>query len=159
MIADIIAFFVYAYAGATLEHLSYFIMGKTYYYRLSNPITTAFPIYSLSAFLVIFINDYLDTYALKNNKNSISSIITKILVFGFVLTLLEYVTGLLVGAGKTANVDCRITGWNYSDEKYNIDGIISLNHFIIWGFLGLAVTYIHPKLMNFINCGLNCVNN
>lgn len=156
MFADIIAFFVYSYLGTTLESTSYFITGGTYYYRLLNPITSAFPLYGIGAYSLVYINFLLINMGL-SNLSDIMQIIIKFFVFGLVASIIEYITGkYFANAGRTNTPDCIINDWNYSNEKWNIEGIVSLEHFVMWGLVGLVVVYIHPFLMKFINCGLSC---
>lgn len=156
MIADIIAFFVYSYLGSTLESASYFLEGKTYYYRLNNPITTAFPLYGIGAYMFIYVNYFLEYLGINKLSLLVQSII-RVFVLGFLASILEYITGKYFGnAGKTANPDCRLQDWNYSNEPLNIDGIVSFRHMLLWGILGLFIVYVQPYLMKFLNCGLNC---
>ena len=49
-----------------------------------------------------------------------------------------------------------VDSWDYSKESWNLDGKISLKHAILWGFAGLILIYIHPKLIQKIKCGVNC---
>lgn len=154
VIGYIIAFFVYSYLGATLESMSYFFQGKTYYYKLTNPIITAFPLYGIGAFTFILL-DYLLQYLGINNLNLEFQLIIKVLVLGFAASILEYITGKYFGhAGKTANPGCTLQDWDYSKEPLNIDGIVSFRHMLIWGILGIFIVYTYPYLMKFINYGL-----
>ena len=158
MFADIIAFFVYSYLGATLESSAYWITGKTYYYQLLNPVISAFPLYGIGAYALIYLN-YLMDYMGLNKLNILLQIIAKLIIFGLAASVIEYITGkYFSNAGRTNNPSCIISDWNYSNEAWNIDGIVSVEHFVMWGILGIAITYIHPYLMQFINNGLYCTN-
>lgn len=158
ILANVIAFFVYSYVCVSIEHFSYYITGGTYYYRLLNPIITAFPLYGFGAYLFILMNYLLEQLNI-SNLNMVSQLIIKLLVFGIVASILEYITGkYFANAGKTSNPDCQITGWDYSNEAMNIDGIVSLEHLILWGILGIFIVWVHPYLIKFITCGLSCYN-
>lgn len=52
-----------------------------------------------------------------------------VLVMTLALTLLEYVTGLIFIKGMKINL------WDYSDEPFNINGIICLRFSLFWGIL------------------------
>ena len=64
---------------------------------------------------------------------------------------LEYLTGFILEKIFKTN------WWDYSNEKYNLDGKICLKFSIYWGFLSLVLFYfIHPtinslttKILNF----------
>ncbi|ARF09198.1 protein of unknown function DUF1113 [Catovirus CTV1] len=157
IIANIIAFFVYSYMGSTLESMSYYFMGRTYYYKLTNPVITAFPLYGIGAFLFIFV-DYLLNYTGINNIDILFQLIIKVLVLGFVASVLEYITGkYFSNAGRGANPGCILQDWDYSNEPLNIDGIVSFRHMLLWGMLGITIVYTYPYLMKFLSCGLNCL--
>ena len=152
MVEHIVAFFVYSYLGATCEHIAYNVVGGPDKPKksLENPIITGFPIYGIGAYIVVFANNYLKQFGATNP-------LIKILVFGFLLSALELVIGLIVGAGpKSYTKDGLISGWDYSNDKYNLYGIISPRTFATWGILGLTVSYIHPSILNWIKCGVNC---
>lgn len=156
MFADIIAFFIYSYLGTSLESSAYFLTNQTYYYQLLNPITSAFPLYGIGAYSLIYLNYLLISLGL-DKLNNVLQIIIKLFIFGLVASIIEYITGkYFSNAGRTANPNCVIDGWNYSNEAWNIDGIVSIEHFIMWGILGLIIVYVHPYIMKFINNGLYC---
>jgi len=144
-IRHLIVFMIYSYLGATLEHINYYI-GRicnpdTPYKALANPIITGFPIYGLAAYTIVILNNIL------TKQFNISNLVIHYVVYASVLTLIEYITGIYVNAGKKSYVNGMINSWDYSNESYNIRGIISLRHFVSWGLLGLIVSYVHPKLI------------
>lgn len=141
MIKNIIPFMIYSYLGASLEHISYYISKENK--KLLNPIITGFPLYGIGAYCVILINNILQKY----NLNSL----TRFLIYAILLTLIEYIVGKYVGAGKK-NENGDIDAWDYTDQRFNYRGIISLKHFIAWGILGLCVEYIHPKIIKSLDC-------
>ena len=65
------------------------------------------------------------------------------LVMAVVMTLLEYIAGLIFIKGMKVKL------WDYSKEKFNLQGIICLRFSIYWAILG-AVYYflVHPHILN-----------
>jgi len=119
---------------------------------LENPIMTGFPLYGLGGLLIYYIyNKYLQEYHW----------IILFLIFGSMISLIEYIVGkYIVDAGKNSfeptlygkyNGDI-VKSWNYSDEPFNYQGIISLRHFISWGILGLIIIKIQPILEKKLEC-------
>lgn len=143
----IIAFFIYSYLGASIEHINYYFSHTTK--ALANPIITGFPLYGFGAFMIILINDLFTQYGIEN-------LLIKFITFAILLSLLEYVVGIYVGAGQNSYKGTMVDSWDYSHEPYNLDGIISLKHAVLWGFAGLVLIYIHPKIMQKIKCGIGC---
>lgn len=146
IISNVIAFFVYSYVFASIEHSMYFFSDKTYYFKINNPVITAFPLFGIGVYIILFINSLLDKY-------NISNIIIKFLIFASICTSIEYIVGSII-VHKENGLDCAVMGWDYSDVKYNYKGIISLKHFILWGLAGLIIILIHPHLIHFIKAGL-----
>jgi uncharacterized membrane protein len=142
----VIMFAFYSVMGAVLEHLVYFITGAKK--RLANPILEGFPLYGIGAYICILI----ERQFLENgyNPNSVELFI----IFAVVLTLLEYIVGRIIGAGKYnkhANDGCGTFAWDYRGRPYNFEGVIDLTHTILFGFLGLIVIKIHPKIVERVN--------
>ncbi|MBQ8564042.1 MAG: putative ABC transporter permease [Firmicutes bacterium] len=74
---------------------------------------------------------------------------SKILLFAgmaLVMTLLEYIAGLIFIKGMNIKL------WDYSNEPFNLQGIICLRFSIYWAILG-AVYYflIHPRILEALN--------
>jgi len=65
------------------------------------------------------------------------------LLMSLVMTLLEYIAGLIFIRGM------KIRLWDYSNERFNLQGIICLRFSIYWAILG-AVYYflIHPYILD-----------
>ena len=60
-------------------------------------------------------------------------------------TLLEYVVGVCMEALF------KVRYWDYSDQKFNIQGHICLSSSIAWGFLSLAMVYgMHKPIERFV---------
>lgn len=144
-----IAFMIYTYIGATLEHLSYaaqlVISPNRPPKALANPIITGFPLYGIVAFLMIMLSDYL-------KRMDITNPIIKFLIYGTCVTIVEYFVGVSQGAGKGSVQNGHINAWDYSAEPFNYKGIISLRHFISWGILCLLLEKVHPIIMDKISC-------
>ena len=65
------------------------------------------------------------------------------LIMAIVMTLFEYIAGLIFIKGMHVQL------WDYSKEKFNIQGIICLKFSIFWAILG-AIYYflIHPHILD-----------
>lgn len=65
------------------------------------------------------------------------------IIMAVVMTAMEYVAGLIFIKGMKVKL------WDYSNERFNLQGIICLRFSIYWAFLG-AVYYflIHPHIMH-----------
>ena len=65
------------------------------------------------------------------------------LLMAVVMTLLEYIAGLIFIKGM------KIKLWDYSNEKFNVQGIICLRFSIYWALLGAFYYFIiHPRILN-----------
>src|SRR5271170_5488550 len=137
MLDWIIAFFVYSYLGASVEHINYNLLPHTKVKALTNPIITGFPLYGIGVFLLLGLHHYVNDY----------SLIIQFFTYAIILSLLEFIVGMIVGAGKTSYENHMVSSWNYSKNKFNFMGLISLKHFILWGVVGLIIVKIHPKIM------------
>lgn len=141
---NLIAFLIYSYLGATIEQASYYFSDTKK--KLSDPFITGFPLFGIGAYTVILINAWLQ----------LDNIILNFLIFGTVLTLLELIVGFFGGAGPNSyDSDGAVIMWDYSAEFGNFRGLISLWHFIVWGVLAVILIKIHPKLMYYINNGID----
>jgi uncharacterized membrane protein len=145
--ADLVLFMIYSYGGATLEHLNYYF-GGTQPKALANPIITGFPIYGMGAYMLIWLNDMLD-------KHQIHNCLIKFFLFATILTIFEYCVGLIVGAGSKSYVNGMVASWDYSKQPFNLNGIVSLKHFVVWGILGLILIQVHPYLKQKVLFGIN----
>lgn len=64
------------------------------------------------------------------------------LVMALVMTLLEYIAGLIFIKGM------KIKLWDYSNEKFNLQGIICLRFSCYWALLGAFYYFvIHPQIL------------
>ncbi|MFV0247285.1 MAG: putative ABC transporter permease [Mycoplasmatales bacterium] len=130
----ILLFMIYAFMGYFVEVSYVFIRTHKIHNRgfLHLPII---PIYAFGALIIL--------YSLESFKTN------PILIFslGLVLTTsLEYLTSFIME--KLFNM----RWWDYSDQKYNINGRVCLLNSILFGILCLVVTYlINPVVVNIIN--------
>lgn len=152
MLEYLIIFLIYSWIGASFEHTSYYFDGSKK--SLDNPVITGFPLYGIGAFVIL----YLD-YLLK--KHELQNIVIRFLLFATVITIIEFVVGIAVGAGPTSytqdkNGDIMVSAWNYSSEYPNYLGIISLKHFALWGIASIGLVTIHPYIYKFVMQGLYC---
>lgn len=130
MFLEILYLFVFtSFFGWLIE---FFYRGITYKKAYKPGFLNGFylPIYGVSSIILYFISSY--------NIN----VFYKFLLFIIIITLVEYITGWIF-----VNV-FKIHLWNYSDDKFNFQGIICLGYSIIWGFLGLFFNYIIYPVYN-----------
>lgn len=140
----IIVFFIYTFLGSHIEHLSYFMSNKNK--SMENPIITGFPLYGACSLSIIAINNYLN----------INNVILEIIIFGGLITIIELLLGLVIGAGKDGYTENGlIKTWDYSDNYFNYRGIISLRHYLMWGVLASCVIRMHPYISQFVTKGLS----
>lgn len=66
-------------------------------------------------------------------------------------TILEYVTGYLM------ELLFKIKYWDYSDQKYNLNGYICLSSSIAWGFLTILMTEVIHRPIEHLVLNLNPV--
>ncbi len=87
------------------------------------------PIYGFGSLAILAVNHFFET----------KSVLVKFFIFALVATLIEYTGGVYTEQvlGKTL--------WDYSDQAFNYQGIISLLSTFYWGLLGIALTeVVHP---------------
>lgn len=90
------------------------------------------PIYGFGAAFVIALEYFLDPY----------SILVKLLVYGIVLTLIEYAVGCLF------EKIFKLKLWDYSDNAFNIHGRICLLFSVFWTMMAfIFVTFVNPVVV------------
>lgn len=99
------------------------------------------PLYGFGLCSLYLLAGLEDTFFIQN-----ADVSGKVLLFvtmAIVMTLLEYIAGLIFIKGMKVQL------WDYSKERFNIQGIICLRFSIYWALLG-AVYYflIHPHIVN-----------
>lgn len=159
----VIMFMIYSTAGAVIEHLLYFFSDKRK--AITNPILIGFPIYGIGAYLVVWINRLLaesrdeGIMGIKDSGDSseetsleIDNLVIEFMIYGLTLSAIEYAAGIFVGAGKNSYVDCGfVHSWDYSNQRFNLDGMVSLRNFVVFGLFGLLVTRLHPRIIEHVN--------
>lgn len=127
-------FFLYSILGWIVETTYVTIIDKKFINRgfLIGPYL---PIYGSSSIIMIF---YLNQY--KNNP------LTVFLLAMFVCTFLEYITSYIMEKIFKAR------WWNYTNQKFNINGRVCLKNSLLFGILSLFLIYlINPLLIELIN--------
>ncbi len=78
-------------------------------------------------------------------ENTTVQIIITILAMGLMMTVIEYIAGLIFIKGMNIKL------WDYSDEPFNIQGIICLRFSIIWTVLAAGYYFlIQPAVIDLI---------
>ena len=87
------------------------------------------PIYGIGAFFIIILQYFLHTWHL----------VPRFIIFGLTLTTIEYIVGFF------SEKIFKLTLWDYSENKFNLQGKVCLLFSTLWTILALAfVTFIHP---------------
>lgn len=120
-------FFIYSFLGWVLESVFKTILQKKFVNSgfINGPFC---PIYGFGAIILyMFLDGFKDNFVL-------------VFVVGvFVFSIWEYLVGYFLE--KTFNTKY----WDYSDEKFNLQGRICLRMSLVWGLLGVVFTYVlHP---------------
>jgi uncharacterized membrane protein/HD superfamily phosphodiesterase len=93
------------------------------------------PLYGFGAVFIILMDSQINHWPLP----------VKIVVYGIILTLIEYVTGIILE--KTFKLKL----WDYSDNKFNFQGRICLLFSLLWAAIAVIfVTFIHPVVMHYV---------
>lgn len=93
------------------------------------------PLYGIGAAFIIILQNVFHTW----------HIVPRFIIFGLTLTVLEYAVGFL--SEKTF----KITLWDYSESKLNLNGRVCFQFSILWSGLALFfVTLIHPVALSAI---------
>ncbi len=142
----VLMFFVYAFLGWLLEVAYYFYKHHKFVNRgfVNGPFV---PIYGLSAIL-------LHSLVLRLFDTGLTSysILELLITFGLI-SLVTSLLELLGGAMLYRFFKAR--WWDYSDERFNYKGFVSLKYALIWGVMGTTlfvfvhIPYIYPFLNNF----------
>ena len=129
-----IYFIIYAFIGWCLEVIDKYIEFKRFVNRgfLIGPIC---PIYGYGVLGIVLLIG-------SNNEDILAVFLKSILV----CSVLEYLTSYAMEKIFKAR------WWDYSKNKFNINGRICLNTMIPFGILGtLVILVIHPLIVNFVN--------
>ena len=129
-------FLLYSILGFLLETVrSFFVNSKFTSGILYGPWT---PIYGIGIVIVILISNYL--FAHLHLSRWVETIIT-FLIITLVLTLLEWVGGILIE--KVFHT----VFWDYSKEPYSIGKYISLSKSLMWGVGSIIFIYVLKPLL------------
>ena len=129
---DLLLFFaIYSFSGWMLETIFASIKERKFINR--GFLTGYFcPIYGFGAILVIQSSKWVNTVF----TDYYASLIISILFSIFLVTVLEYITGLLLE--KIFN--CK--WWDYSNHAVNIHGYICIRYSLLWGFLAFLLVQV-----------------
>lgn len=130
----LVYFIIYSFLGWVMESIVRSLSEK----KLIN---TGFlkgtfcPIYGIgSLFIILFLQDFKDKVILLFFISIVS------------LTAWEYIVGIVL------EKIFKTKYWDYSEQKFNFQGRISLNNSLAWGILGiLFVKFIHPFIQDIIS--------
>ena len=90
------------------------------------------PIYGFGALFLILLQHYFHSL----------HFLPKLFIFGMALTVLEYIVGYF------AEKIFKLTLWDYSEYKFNLQGRVCLLFSVVWAVLGLIfITFIHPVVL------------
>ena len=138
----ILLFFIYSFIGWILEEVYAFYIHKKFINRgfLIGPLC---PLYGIGCLTLTFILN-------KYSNNVFLLFIASMII----CSAIEYLIGYLLE--KIFN----LRWWDYSDEKYNLDGRICLKTTILFGIIGiLVIKFINPFLINILtNINIKTVN-
>lgn len=124
-------FLFYSIFGNIFERIVMKFIDSTYVSGFMGTIFT--PIYGIAILVILFIHKKLKI------DNKILRVIIEFLLFSIILSLLEYLGGVLI-----ENIFNKIY-WNYDNLKFNIGKYMSLETGFIWGVVSLIALYIiHP---------------
>lgn len=130
-------FFIYSFLGFIIESIyNLIVSGHFSSGILYGPWT---PVYGFGAVLTIIISKKV----FKNmHKNKIIETLVNFIILMIVLTLLEWLGGLLIEKFFHETI------WNYKNDKYNIGKYISLKMSLIWGLLSIFTIYFIKPIVD-----------
>ena len=127
----VVLFAIYSFLGWVIEVIYRSVTQKKFVNAgfLYGPFI---PIYGIGAFFIIILQYFLHTWHL----------VPRFIIFGLTLTAVEYIVGVF--SEKTF----KLTLWDYSENKFNLQGKVCLLFSTLWTILALAfVTFIHPIIL------------
>lgn len=141
-------FFFGAVVGWVLElFFRRFISGANPERKWLNPGFLTGPYLPLYGFgvIVLYSLSYLEKFVVRFDAGGIVHYLIMFVIMALAMTLLEYIAGIIFIKGM------HIKLWDYSDEKFNIQGVICLRFTIIWGVLSLLYYFfIYPPVTRMI---------
>lgn len=134
MVNYVIYFIIYGAIGWVLDSASR-SLEKRKFIEASYFGIPFMPVYGVGGLTIVLLIPVLSSY----------NILTKFLVYGVSLAILEYIAGVFVEKTKNKRL------WDYSKSKFNLHGRTDLTRAICWGILALITEYyIHPLISQFI---------
>lgn len=136
-IIDLMLYFsIYSFVGWMMESVFATINEKRI---INRGFLTGFfcPIYGFGAVLILELSKWItDSY-----ENPITVLILNVLFSVILVTVLEYITGLLL----EKIFHCK--WWDYRDNKFNLHGYVCVKYSLLWGVLAfIFMQYIHPAI-------------
>lgn len=128
-------FFIYSVIGFIIEITSCFIFTKKFTMSRGYLLGPYIPVFGFGALLMVsFLGKYRD------------DVITLFVLSAVLCSVVEYFVSLLM------EIVFKLRWWDYSKDKFNINGRICLRNGLLFGIGGvLIVRYFHPILMNSLN--------
>ncbi|NSW83129.1 MAG: HD domain-containing protein [Syntrophothermus sp.] len=139
----ILLFVIYSFLGWIIETFFKSVQAKRFVNSgfLSGPFC---PVYGFGALLVLQSRQLVDGAASIVDPTTRTVVSVILAIMG--TTALEYLTGMLLE--KIFNRKW----WDYSEERFNLQGRICLKYSVYWGILAyLMLEFIHPSLISFVN--------
>jgi len=128
----VVLFAIYSFLGWVIEVIYRSVIQKKFVNAgfLYGPFI---PIYGIGAFFIIILQYFLHTWHL----------VPRFIIFGLTLTTIEYIVGFF------SEKIFKLTLWDYSENKFNLQGKVCLLFSTLWTILALAfVTFIHPVILS-----------
>ena len=134
IINTIILFAVYSFTGWIIEVI-YRSLNSRRFVNAGFIYGFFLPLYGTGALLLVLMNNLIPD----------QNIAVKFVMFALTLSVIEYITGVL--SEKIFN----LTLWDYSENRFNINGKVCLSFSAAWGIMALIFTeFIHPFISSII---------
>lgn len=142
-------FLFYSIFGNVFERVMMNFVDKSYVSGFMGTIFT--PIYGIAVLVILYIHKRIKI------KNRFLKILVEFITYVIVLSILEYIGGILI-----ERIFNKVY-WNYSTFKYNLGKYVHLGTSLLWGLLSLGIIYLlHPlfkkiesHIPKFITIGLS----
>ena len=103
---------------------------------------TYLPLYGFGL-VGMYVVSYMSSMAMTGSK--IADTIIILVVMTVVMTIIEYIAGLIFIKGMNVKL------WDYSEEKFNLQGIICPKFSVAWGILGCIYYFlINPYVIDWV---------
>ena len=130
----IVLFAIYSFMGWIIE-VVYRSISERQFINAGFLYGPFIPIYGFGAAFIIILEFLIHHWPLP----------IKLIVYGIVLTLIEYFTGFIF------EKIFKLKLWDYSDSRFNIHGRVSLLFSLCWTALALIfITFIHPAVLRHV---------